>query len=198
MSETSLTDRLVGLLSDPDRAVLAAAFPTSGAAQDRPGLYSWWASQEARSQLGGALGADLPALIYAGQAGAASSRSRRVGSATLRSRITTNHLRGNIGSSTFRLTLAACLRGSLNLEVTSKGRLEAESNLRLSAWIRTHLAVATVAHEDRMTLMAVEDAVLQRLDPPLNLKGMAASDTRRELSRLRRAVVEPERPLTSG
>jgi hypothetical protein len=63
---------------------------------------------------------------------------------TLRSRVVGNHLSGNTGSSTFRLTLAALLREALDLHphrTTTKVTLPPEENARLSVWQREHLRI---------------------------------------------------------
>jgi len=106
--------------------------------------------------------------------------------ATLRSRIGGNHLNGNIRSSTFRFTLAAALREPLALQLGPGGRLDASSNQELSRWIRRHLSLACVAWRERATLSGLEHAVLERIDPPLNLTGMTTTALRRRLRDLRR------------
>src|SRR5438552_1138242 len=95
MLESTIVDALVDRLTDPANAESAAGFPLDRAATEHPGLYSWWADDETQRILSTLFGVQMPALIYAGQAGATSTRSRRIRSATLRSRICTNHLNGN-------------------------------------------------------------------------------------------------------
>jgi hypothetical protein len=146
---------------------------------EAPGLYAWWADEKGRDELGSALGTRLPALIYAGQAGATSSRSGRPSAATLRSRIEGNHLGGNVGSSTFRRTLAACL---LTPETQQVSR---EEEKRITGWMRSHLRLTVEALPGRGDLEATEEAVLASLDPPLNLKGMSRNPTRERLASLR-------------
>ena len=120
------------------------------------------------AQLAETYGVQLPPLIYAGQAGATSSKAGVERGATLLSRIKGNHLGGNIRSSTFRRTLAASLFEPLGLRLAGPSKLEPASNAALSAWMRAHLSLATVACRDRATLSELEDAVLAELDPPLN------------------------------
>ena len=132
-----------------------------------------------------ALRADLPPLIYVGQAGATSSRSRSKRSATLGSRIAGNHLRGNISSSTFRKTLAAVLVEPLGLRLVRPGSLDKESNQSLSSWISEHLSVAIAPVLDREDLADVEQAVLRILDPPLNMMHMSPTPVRTRLAELR-------------
>ena len=63
-----------------------------------------------------------------------------------------------------------------------------EDNRRVSEWIEDHLRVAIVPSEDRDTLEAVEQAVLDTLDPPFNLDGRPSTDLRWRLTELRRAI----------
>lgn len=180
-----LVRTIVEQLSDARRAVRAGDFPTGDQDADRPGLYAWWADDEGLALLAAPFGAELPPLIYAGQAGATAARSGAERAATLRSRIGGNHLNGNIGSSTFRRTLTAILIEPLRLQLDMRGRLDAVSNRSVSAWMRQHLRVAIVPVEDRTTLAAVELAVLHALDPPLNLMGMRPTPVRTHVRRLR-------------
>ena len=177
---------LVKSLSDPSLAEPASRFPRDPNRVTSAGLYSWWADDGGRSTLGQPFDVILPALIYAGQTGATSSQARVERSATLRSRIGGNHLNGNAGSSTFRKTLSALLLVPLGLRVEGKDRLDRPSNDAVSAWMRQHLAVVTVPFDDRGVLIEVEEAVLKRLNPPLNLMGMPSTPIRRRLRELRR------------
>lgn len=176
---------LAARLADPDHAVAASSLGASAPLPNEPGLYAWWADEPARATLAEVLWEPVPALIYAGQAGASSPRAARPSRATLRSRIRSNHLAGNIGSSTFRRTLCALLREPLELEVAAGARLEPDSNARLSAWIAGHLSVCWLVVSDRPRLRDLEEAVLAVLDPPLNLQGMAPTPSRRRLRTLR-------------
>lgn len=176
---------LVRQLDSQDVAVPASELRREPTLPDEPGIYAWWANPSGLALLSEPLGAPLSPLIYAGQAGAASSRARKTGAATLRSRILVNHLRGNIRSSTFRLTLCAVLCGPLALRLTDSGRLERGSNAALSAWMDAHLRLTWVALPDRSTLGAIEEAVLRVLDPPLNLQGVEATPIRLRLRQLR-------------
>lgn len=160
-------------------------------AASRPGLYSWWADKEARDVIGLELGAEIGALIYAGQAGATRQPSGTPSKATLRSRIMQNHINGNACSSTFRLTLSAVLLRPLGLRVAKPGRLTPESRAAVSAWIRRHLRVATISFDNPDSLGEVEDAVLEFLDPPLNLDGRSSTPARRRITILRRQITHP-------
>jgi hypothetical protein len=179
---------LVARLADPDNVHSAATFQRHDHDLDHAGLYSWWGDEEGLAVLSSPFAIALPPLIYAGQAGATSTRSRAERVATLRSRIGSNHLNGNVESSTFRKTLTAILLKPLDLRLARPGRLEPDSNKRVSAWMRCHLRIAIVPFDDRAELARLERAVLARLDPPFNLDGMPASPTRARLSDLRSAL----------
>ena len=71
-----------------------------------PGLYSWWADQQAATDLSSGLGHKIqPGMIYAGLAGATRWPSGKPSSNTLWSRIAGMHLGKRHESSTFRRTL---------------------------------------------------------------------------------------------
>ena len=184
-SEDDLVDVLARRLADRRLAASPAEFLSGAQGADGPGLYAWWADADGLAALAVPFGVTLPSLIYAGQAGATSTRSKTERVATLRSRICSNHLNGNIGSSTFRKTLSSVLAEPLDLRLAGAGRLDAPSNRRVSAWMRSHLRVSIAGVADRSTLAELEHAVLHRLDPPLNIMGMQPTPVRRELRRLR-------------
>ena len=166
MIDGLMIDAFVERLTDPANAESAATFPRDHAATESPGLYSWWADEEVLEMLQSLLCARMPALIYAGQAGATSTRSRRTRSATLRSRISANHLNGNVGSSTFRKSITAVLLEPLALRLSGPDRLDRTSNEAVTAWMRAHLRIVTAPYNDRDRLAEVEHAVLERIDPP--------------------------------
>lgn len=176
------------VLRDPANAKPAAAFPEGQRDVEQAGLYAWTVDAAGAAALSTAFDVELPALIYAGQAGATSSRSGVERGATLRSRIIGNHLRGNIRSSTFRKTLTAALFESLDLHLERPGKLDTPSNAMVSEWMRVHLHIATFACPDRATLADLEHGVLAALDPPLNLMGMAPTETRKRLKALRKQI----------
>lgn len=185
MIDRPSVETLIERLTNVANTEAAATFPINAAAVEYPGLYSWWADDEALELLGAVFGVRVPQLIYAGQTGATSTRSRRTRSATLRSRISGNHLNGNVGSSTFRKTITAVLLESLHLRLSGPDCLDRTSNETVSGWMRAHLRVVTAPYEDRDTLAEVEHAALARMDPPLNLMGMPSTPIRRALSELR-------------
>lgn len=144
-----------------------------------PGLYSWWVDEEGASDLSGGLGHPVTAgLIYAGLAGATRWPSGRKSRNTLWSRIVTMHLGGNHEFSTFRRTLGSLL-------AHAAGRDEIDESA-LTSWMHEHLRVIAVPFEDADTLGHLESAVLEQLDPPLNLQGMPPSSVRARLKELRR------------
>ena len=156
----------------------------------RAGMYVWWADDTARVALGAPLGDVLPALVYAGQAGATRWPSGTKSNATLKSRIRQQHIGGNVdtGSSTFRLTISALLVDHLQLLVVAGGRLERESNDRVSTWIAEHMRVGIAGFDDRDQLGVVEAAVVTALDPPLNLEHCPPTKARSRLTALRREI----------
>lgn len=182
-------DRLVALLSNFGWAVAPRAFPPDNASADDAGLYSWWADSTARELLS-QLPGDVrpPYLIYVGQAGATMWPSGKKSTATLKSRILSNHIGGNASSSTFRLTLSAILASPLNLRVAKPGRLLMEDNRRVSTWIKENLRVAITPWPDRDTLNDTECKVLKKIDPPLNIDGRPGTPFREHLTKLRCAI----------
>jgi hypothetical protein len=183
-----LVETLVEALTDEKRAENALGFPVDRELSSHPGLYSWWADSDARSLIGQQLGVGVRALVYAGQAGATRWPSGKKSTATLASRIRSNHINGNASSSTFRLTLSALLLEPLNLQVAKRGRLAPEANRAVSVWIKDHLRVAIVAFDCRETLGRIEAAVLDVLDPPLNIEGRPSAPWRSRLAQLRMRI----------
>ena len=106
-------------------------------------------------------------LIYAGQAGATRWPSGKRSASTLWSRITGMHLAGAAEFSTFRRTLAAILGPVLGMT--------GEDDPQLSAWISARLRVTAIPVPDADQLGQIEAAVLDRLDPPLDLPGRPAA-----------------------
>ena len=163
-----------------------AAWPAGAGGLDGPGMYPWWTDRAGADDLARGLGAELvPGRIYAGQTGATKWPSGTVGKATLRSRISSQHIRGRIRGSTFRLTLASILVQTLALDGVASKLLEFGGEERLSQWIRAHLTVAVHPFANRDALADLEHRVLAALDPPLNLEGMPPSAIREKLTRLR-------------
>lgn len=182
------TDRLCDQLTDAGAALTPSEFRARGPGPVQvPGLYSWWVDEDGAGGLSSGLDAVLrPGLIYAGLAGATRWPSGRASSNTLWSRISGMHLGGRHEFSTFRRTL-----GSILAHARYESTID-EANL--TAWMNDHLKVVAVPFEDADTLGRLEAAVLGRLDPPLNLMGMAASPVRARVKELRRPYASPTRP----
>jgi hypothetical protein len=136
-----------------------------------PGFYCWWSRR-------GALHAvphiphplhDDVSLLYVGI-----SPARETSRQTIRSRVTGNHLNGNVGSSTFRFVLAALLIDAIELHPYLRGTkvaLSAHDNARLSAWQREHLMLTSCPRERPWE---IESEVIVQLGPPLNAAANAA------------------------
>ena len=166
---------------------------------EQPGLYSWWVDAAGAREVSTGLGAEVaPGRIYAGQAGATKWPSGKLSTASLGSRIRTQHLGGNIYGSTFRFTLASSLFGELGLLATGQKRLAGTGEARLSAWIREHLSVAVSPYPSRDALGNLEDRVLGHLDPPLNLDGMGPSEVRARLTEARKHLFAPGQTPSYG
>jgi hypothetical protein len=156
---------------------------------DLPGMYAWWIDAQGAAGLAPSLGLRLtPGRIYVGQAGATAWPSGKRRDATLLSRISLMHLGARITFSTLRLTLAASLREGLSLIVTGAKILAPESEERLTEWMHEHLTVSIWPFDDVDALDEVEHAVLNRLDPPLNLRHMPLTPMRQRLKELRRRI----------
>jgi hypothetical protein len=162
----------------------AAVSPGTFLASDRrtlavPGLYSWWIDADGAANLSDGLGLPVDAgLIYAGLAGATRWPSGKRSTNTLWSRIAGMHLGGRHEFSTFRRTLGSVL-------AAADGRDHIDEQ-HLTAWMTRHLAVRTIPHPDPDTLGHLERRVLDDIDPPLNLQGMASTPIRAQLRLLRR------------
>lgn len=185
---------IASYLADPVHTVRAGDYPWNDPQVSRRGLYSWWVDGEGATVLAESLGEPLPPLIYAGQAGATSTRSRKPSTATLRSRVHGNHLNGSAHGSTFRKTLSSVLLAPLGLIVEGPDRLASADNRRVSQWMYDHLSIVVVPFDDRETLGHIESEVLAILDPPLNLNGMGSTSIRRAVSDLRKSLTRPDPP----
>jgi hypothetical protein len=175
------SQKLAGILGDEGNARSVADFPWEGVDLRHPGLYAWFVDVEGARALTAALGQSLtPGLLYCGQAGASSSKTGKASAATLLTRISGNHLSGNVDSSTWRRTLASLLLGERSR--TPEGRAE------LDAWMRRHLRLVVAPLPDRAAVGGLEDAVLALLDPPLNLMGRPRTELRRALIERRSAL----------
>lgn len=173
-------------LGNSETRVPARSWPSGPTDLDQTGLYAWWVDLPGAAMLSDGLGVEIAAgRVYAGQAGATAWPSGKRRDATLRSRIGGNHIRGSVRGSTFRLTLAAVLRGPLELQVAGPRKLGRGSEQRLTTWILTHLEVGVHPFPDADRLGELEQSVLSLLDPPMNLEGMPLTSLRTQLSALR-------------
>ena len=125
--------RLQSLVPVPLRNALRRS--DEGGVPAEPGCYAWWVEPGA---LPGVPPAPHPvepwSLLYVGIA-PGNERS----AATLRSRVLNNHVRGNVGSSTFRFVLASMLfevKGWRPTHSRSRPSLHPADNLALREWHR--------------------------------------------------------------
>ena len=154
-----------------------------------PGLYSWWVDEGGAADLSRGLHVPVgPGLIYAGLAGATRWPSGKRSTNTLWSRIAGMHLGGRHEFSTFRRTLGSILAAADGHDAIDEDAL--------TRWMTDHLAVRAVAWPDADTLGRLEEAVLEALDPPLNLRGMQTTPVRSHVKELRRA--HARRPRTTA
>ena len=166
---------LVDELGDRERAAPASEFNASSPDANQPGIYVWWADEEACRLIGQALGADpdRERPIYIGKA-----------EKTLASRVGA-HLRVKVWSSTLRKSLTAILMTDPALAARSPDPDASEWLDELSDWMRKHLEVAIFPVETRQ-LRQAEKAALDSYDPPLNQQDAPTSSA--ELTRLRKLV----------
>ncbi|MEW1935524.1 GIY-YIG nuclease family protein [Rhodococcus sp. NPDC079359] len=139
----------------------AAALPST------PGIYSWWADTVTFPLLSSPTAAtnSTDRLLYLGLA------------SNLRKRVTQNHLRRS-GSSTLRRTLAGLLMDTENYSTRRTDRvvLVEEDERRLTDWMEEHLRLSWVEFGHPKL---IETALIQRLQPPLNV--MHTRGTNREI-----------------
>lgn len=90
--------RVTTLLSDPARSEHPRAYPADSIAAANAGLYSWWADAEAQELFFRAGGIPDGQFLCVGQAGASRWPSGRKSTATLKSRIPSNHIRHEISA----------------------------------------------------------------------------------------------------
>ena len=183
-ARTALAD-----LDESPALVPVREWPAGITCLDRPGLYAWWVDEAGADDLSAGLGLTVESgRIYAGQAGATKWPSGKAGTNTLGKRIGQMHLGGKVRMSTFRWTLAALLFDQLSVPVQASLLTTPPSEQALTEWMRAHLSVAVHPHDDRDTLGGLEHEVLERLDPPLNLRHMPPTPVRTRLTELRRRI----------
>ena len=160
--------------------------PNDGGLPEKHGAYAWWMSPGA---IAGVRGPSHPTeqfeLLYVGIA-PKDARSQT----TLRSRVRDQHLGGNIGSSTFRQSLAALVfedHGWTTRWSGSRTQLIPEHNRALSDWQRANLRLGWV---ERPRPWTVEGRVLALMQPPLNLAGNTSHPLYGRLKALRAKLRE--------
>ena len=132
------------------------------------GFYAWWITRGVLADL-----SERPhstdeslLLLYVGISPARASSHQ-----TLRSRLIGNHINGNIGSSTFRFSLAAVLREDLALlprRTPTKITLVEADDACLRRWQFANLRLTWC---ERERPWEIEHSVIHIMKPPLNLAG---------------------------
>ena len=176
-------------LDESPTLVPASDWPAGLTCLDRPGLYAWWVDDVGAADLSRGLGLTVAGgRLYAGQAGATKWPSGRTVEDTLDKRLGQLDLGGKVRMSAFRWTLAALLFKQLEVQVQAAMVVTPSSEQALTAWMRQHLSIAVHPHDDRDTLGGLEHAVLERLDPPLNLGHLSLTPLRERVTELRRRI----------
>ena len=170
--------------------VPASEWPAGVTDVDRPGLFAFWIDAAGAADLARSLELALEAgRVYAGQAGATRWPSGKANDDTLGHAVGQVHLGGKVRMSALRWTLAAILFDQLELQGQAAMLITPASEQALSAWMRAHLSVAVHAHDDRDTLSGLGQAIVQRLDPPLNIDDhLPATSVRQSVIALRRRI----------
>ena len=174
MTVEEIVQRLVG-----EPKTLDAARPLL---PDEPGFYAWWTKPGSIPHVPPCPHPRIPDLhlFYVGI-----SPSGPTSRQTIRKRVIGNHMRGNTGSSTFRLTLASLLfeaKGWSPIRKTD-ALLVREENAALSTWQQQHLRIAWAPYPRPWE---IEHEVIRQLQPPLNLAGNKTHPFAGELSAARR------------
>jgi len=182
---TADTRTVIAALTGATREITSAEVSDKRGVPHEPGFYAWWVKAGA---LAGVPPCPHPRedrwdLLYVGIGPARSSSTQ-----TLRTRVLGNHLGGNIGSSTFRLSLAALLLEKLELHPTQRGKkahLAPPENHRISARQRENLRLTWAVHPQPWR---IEGAVISTLGPPLNLTGNRRHPFHQTMSQARREL----------
>jgi hypothetical protein len=182
-----LTSKAVAeqLLATPLSIGEATRTAADGGLPAEPGFYAWWSDHAAIPGVPPNPHPKVPecSLFYVGI-----SPARESSAQSIRARVIGNHLRGNTGASTFRLTLAALLIDAHSLHPQARGPkviLPAAENRRLTEWQERNLRLTWVV---RPAPWEVEAEVIAILGPPLNLAANAAHPFHHELSAARRRL----------
>ena len=130
-----------------------------------PGLYTWWLTDPQKlSQVPLTPRPDGLSLLYLGIA-----KSGAAANSDLRSRVLGKHIRGSLGNSTLRRSLAALLweeQGWKPIFPSDRVLLAPEENQKLSQWMAENLRVAWLPHPEPWT---VEAELIGLFQPPLNV-----------------------------
>jgi hypothetical protein len=157
------------------------------------GVYGWF-FREVPPSVEGCITQNDSTLLYVGIAPHPPSKTGKVSSSTLRSRIR-QHYRGNASGSTLRLTLGCLLAERLGIELCrtgAKNRLTfAAGEQSLSEWMSANAFVCWVEHPRPWE---IEREIIVKLLPPLNLAGNRAHPFYASLSALRRDMRRKARP----
>ncbi len=170
--------------------VPASEWPAGVTGLDRPGLFAFWVDDAGAAGLSRGLDLSLEAgRVYVGQAGATKWPSGRAGDETLGHAVGRVHLGGKVRMSVFRWTLAAILFDQLEMQGQAAMLITPSSEQALGEWMQAHLSVAVHAHDDRDTLGGLEQAIVQRLDPPCSLGDhVPATPVRQRIVTLRKRI----------
>ncbi len=166
MEARTLESLVSALVAAPVSPVIAQRAAADGGVPASPGVYAWWTTTA--DALPGVPVAPVAGLsewlLYIGIAPKDLTSRQR-----LRSRVCGNHLGGNIGSSTFRYSLAALLWKEQSWHPRwsgSRPRLTVEDNRLLSEWQQRHLRVSWVVCAEPWL---IEAAIIETLQPPMNV-----------------------------
>jgi hypothetical protein len=162
-----MSSTLIDQLSRPVALAEARRSPMEGGVPADPGFYTWWTVTT-----GGLAVPPAPhptdrtlRLLYVGIAPA-----RITSNANLRSRVIGQHIGGNLGSSTFRRSLAALLWEQQGWRpfMTAGGKVafSPEDNAALTRWQEQHLRLAWKVVVEPWTH---EGELIAAMAPPLNL-----------------------------
>ena len=158
-------EKILGDLTATPTSLEEAIGP--GGLPPEPGLYAWWTVPGSIPRVPRCPHPSVPDLdlFYVGIS-PSSARS----SQNLRKRVAGNHIKGNTGGSTFRLTLASLLfeTKGWNPVMTDRPVLTKEDNASLTAWQHEYLRLTWAVHSEPWV---IEHDVIAHLKPPLNLSG---------------------------
>lgn len=180
-----------GVLEDVVATLTRSAMPISGDFAHVPrrgGLYAFHSSPAGWSDLG--LPMNQGHLVYVG-------KSER---GLLARNVMTHFETGKTGQSTLRRSLAALLREQLDLHGVPRNLdkpgyyanfgLRSDGDERLSRWMSDHLTLGVwPLPEAGEPLKDIEDAVIDRLQPPLNIRGV---ERRSDVLKLGREALKEE------